>query len=93
MDLEVARGYAQLFNTIVHFPAKIVVQAGVIETRTIDTVNMKSLKKLIQISPGVCLTLAHQFQYNLFRQVLQMRSCQPPMLIEMSTSRFRAHAT
>ena len=93
MDLEIAGGSAQLFNTIVHFPAKIVIQAGVLETWTINTVNMESLKELIQISPGVCLTLAHQLQHNWFRQVPQMRSCQPPMLIEMSTLRFRAQAT
>ena len=43
MDLEIARGFVQLFNTIVHFPAKIVIQAGVLETWAIVTVNMKSL--------------------------------------------------
>ena len=42
MDLEIARGSVQLFNTIVHFPAKIVIQAGVLETWAIVTVNMKS---------------------------------------------------
>ena len=41
MDLEIARGSVQLFHTIVHFPAKIVIQAGVLETWAIDTVNMK----------------------------------------------------
>ena len=43
MCLEIARGSVQLFNTIAHFPAKIVIQAGVLETWAIDIVNMKSL--------------------------------------------------
>ena len=43
MDLEIARGSVQLFNTVVHFPAKNAIQAGVLETWAIDTVNMKSL--------------------------------------------------
>ena len=75
MDLEIARGYAQLCNTIVHFPAKIVIQAGVLETWTIDAVNMNSLKELIQISPWVCLTLAHQFQAQLVSAVLSTTEC------------------
>ena len=45
-------GMLNFFNTIVHFPATIVIQAGVLETWAIDTVYMKSLKELIQISPG-----------------------------------------
>ena len=52
MDLEIARGSVQLFNTIVHFPANIVIQAGVLETWAIVTVNTKSLQELIGISPG-----------------------------------------
>ena len=43
MDLDIARGSVQLFNTIVHFLAKIVIQAGVLEIWSIVTVNMKSL--------------------------------------------------
>ena len=43
MDLEIARGYVQLFSTIVDFQTKIVIQAGVLETWAIDTENMKSL--------------------------------------------------
>ena len=42
MDLEIARGSVQLFNTIVHFVAKIVIQAGVLETCSIVTTNKKS---------------------------------------------------
>ena len=44
MDLEIARGsVSKSFYTIVHIPAKIAPQAGVLETWAIVIVNMKSL--------------------------------------------------
>ena len=43
MDLEIAQGTVQLINTIVHFPATIVIQAGVLEAWVIVTVNVQLL--------------------------------------------------